>query len=311
MKKNTGLFFACILFSALLHAQTASDVVMMQPGEICTDIMYDHNSWDHYWEGDFLRDNGNIGTLSTQVISAGFILGVIKHVDVLIAVPYVITHPDGGTVAGSHGIQDGALMIKYDALEKKLGPGKISFLATAGISTPLTNYFPEEPFAIGPGCTEGSLRGVLQYSFTMGAYAKMHGAYHLRSSTFVDQTYYYTTQAFNTNEVDMPNAFDYAFAAGYVTKNKQFKAEAVFGIFHTLGGFNIRKQDGGFPSNDMEETRIGVNADYFPSFLPKGFAVHAQTNYTLRGLNVGKSLEIGGAVSYQFRVWTPHKKSAE
>jgi len=292
------------------YTQTGSDAVMMKPGEICADIAYNHNAWDHYWEGNFLRDNGNIGTLTTHVISGGFILGLIKNVNVLVSVPYVITHPDGGTVVGSHGFQDGAIMVKYDALEKKLGPGKFSLLATAGFNAPVTNYFPEEPFAIGLGCYDGNLRLIFQYGLNMGLYAKIHGAYHLRSSTYVNQTYYYTTQAYNTNEIDMPDAIDYAFAIGYLTKNKQLKIEGVFSTLNTLGGFNIRKQDGRFPSNEMDATRAGLNLDYYTTFL-KGLGFHAWSNYTLSGMNVGKSVDAGGAISYQFPIWNKQKKSEQ
>ncbi|MBK7443871.1 MAG: hypothetical protein IPI65_20805 [Bacteroidetes bacterium] len=63
------------------QAQTTSDAVMMKPGEICFDVHYTNSAWSEYWEGDSLRENGNIGTLTTQSVTAGFMLGIIDRVN--------------------------------------------------------------------------------------------------------------------------------------------------------------------------------------------------------------------------------------
>ena len=301
LKVTTGLIVMSAS-SGLVIAQTASDAVMMKPGELCLDVHYTNSAWDEYWEGDSLRVNGNIGTLTTHAITGGFMLGLIDRVNLLAMLPYIKTSPSGGVVAGDQGIQDIAIFLKVNALEKKFGPGTIKLLASAGISTPLGNYVCENPFAIGLGCPDGIFRGIVHYDTDLGIYGRVDAAYHLRGNAKLVRNYYYTTSGYYSSEIDMPDAMDYNATLGYITKNKHVKAEAVLSGLNTFGGFDIRQQDGGFPSNDMEAMRIGINADYY-DLLVKGLAIHFNSNYTLSGKNVGKSMMIGGGISYQFPVW--------
>ncbi len=313
MKKNSILRSGLVVLvfcsvTGRLQAQTTSDAVMMKPGEICLDVNYSHSAWDHYWEGDSLRDNGNIGTLTTHNISGMFMLGIVNRINLLGALPYVITSPSGGVVAGDKGIQDAGIFVKAEALNKKLGPGTFKILASAGVGLPAGNYACESAFAIGLGCPDGIFRGIFHYDFDMGAYVRADGAYHLRGTSTLQRTYYFTTEGYYSNEIDMPNAYDYNITAGYITKNKHFKAEAALSNFNTLGGFDIRRQDMGFPSNDIEMMTIGVNADYY-DLLIKGLAVHFKSGYTLSGRNTGQATMLSGGVSYQFPLWQKKESS--
>ena len=283
-------------------AQTPSDAVMMKSGEICFGINYGHSAWSEYWEGDSLRDNGNIGTLTTQSVVGGFMLGLVDRVNLIAMLPYVATSPSAGVVAGDKGIQDASFFLKGLIAEKKLGPGNIKLLASAGILLPASDYVPEHPFAIGLGCPDGIFRGIVHYDVNNGLYGRIDGAYHLRGNAFLDRNYYYTTSGYYTDEVDMPDAMDYNATFGYIFPNKQFKVEGVLSGLTTFGGFDIRRQDGAFPSNDMEIMRIGLNADYY-DLLIKGLAVHFNSGYILSGRNVGQSMMFGGGISYQFGLW--------
>lgn len=285
-----------------MFTQTPTDAAMMDKGQICFGAVYSNNAWNKYWEGQLLRDNGNIGTLSTQAFSAGFAYGITKKINLIASFPYLKTEPSAGTVIGSKGFQDASVNLKAKLLEKNLHKGKLNIFTNAGISFPLSDYFPEEPFAIGFGCMDAGLRAIMYYEHEKGLYSKLTGAYHLRGATFINPTYYYTTYAISTNEVDMPNASDYSLAIGGFTHDKQLKAEAEFSSFTTFNGFDIRRQDGGFPSNDIEALRIGINADYFPAYF-SGFTVHAFSAYTLHGRNIGKSFMYGVGVSYAFMIW--------
>lgn len=291
-----------------VNAQTPGDAVMMNAGEICFDVHYNNAAWSEYWEGDSLRENGNIGTLTTQSITGGFMLGILDRVNVLAMLPYVITDPSGGVVAGDKGIQDAAFFVKGLIYEHKAGPGNIKLLASAGLLLPASDYSPENPFAIGLGCPDGIFRGIVHYDADMGLYGRVDGAFHLRGNAFLDRNYYYTTSGYYSDEVDMPDAMDYNFTLGYITKSKKFKVEGALNSLTTFGGFDIRRQDGGFPSNDMEFMRIGLNADYY-DLLVKGLAVHFNSNYTLTGRNVGKSMMFGGGISYQFGLWGKKDKA--
>ncbi len=304
---STGCIIAPLCAGSII-AQTPSDAVMMEAGEICVGVNYNHSAWDEYWEGDSLRTNENIGTLTTQAVTAGFMLGIMDRVNILAMLPYVATNPSAGVVAGDKGLQDISLFLKVNALEKTVGPGNLKLLASAGIAIPLGSYIAENPFAIGLGCPDGIFRGIVHYDVNNGIYARVDAVYHLRGSSEIVRNYYYTTQGYLTSEIDMPNALDYNATAGYITKNKHIKAEAVLSGLTTFGGFDIRRQDGGFPSNNMEVMRIGINADYYDLFV-KGFAVHLYSNYVLDGRNVGKSTMIGGGLSYQFPVWKAKEKT--
>ena len=301
MKRTTLVALVCLL-TGVMRAQTPSDAVMMNPGEICIDLHYGHSAWDEYWEGDSLRDNGNIGTLNTSIYGTGFMLGLINRVNLLASLPYVVTNPTGRVISGDKGIQDASFYLKGLLVEQKLGKGTFKTLASIGISLPAGDYVPDAPFAIGLGCPDGIFRGILHYDADMGLYGRVDAGYHLRGSAYLDRTYYYTTQAYYSDQVDMPNATDYNVTVGYITKNKHFKAEAVYGGLTTFDGFDIRRQDGGFPSNDMEMSRVGVNLEYYDLFV-KGLAIHAGGGMVLTGSNVGKSTMFGGAISYQFPLW--------
>lgn len=288
--------------AGIVSAQTPSDAVMMKPGEVCFDLHYDNNAWSEYWEGDSLRENGNIGTLTTHIYRGGFMLGIMDRVNILGMLPYVVTSPSAGVVAGDKGFQDIAFFAKALLVETKLGPGTFKTLASVGYITPVSNYVPDAPFAIGLGCPDGIFRGILHYDADMGLYGRIDGAYHLRGSAFLQRSYYYTTTGYYSDEVDMPNAFDYNATIGYITKNKHFKVEGVCTGITTFEGFDIRRQDGAFPSNDIEALRVGLNADYY-DLLVKGLALHVNSAFTLAGSNIGKSNIIGGGISYQFGLW--------
>lgn len=285
-------------------AQTPSDAVLMQPGQFCGGFSYNHSSASEYWQGDSLLENGNVGTLTTQMIGAGFTLGIIKNLNIYASLPYVITTPSDGFVAGVSGIQDVMLAAKYQLLDADAGSGKFKALVSAGINLPASNYIPEHPYAIGLGCTDGIGRAILAYNSDMGVFGKVQAGYHIRGNCELVREYYYTDdEAFSSNLVDMPNAVDYSATVGFITSDQRtFKAEAEFSVFNTLGGFDIRSWDQGFPSNEMDAKRIGVNLQYIPEFA-KGLGLMANTSYTLDGRNVWKVFTVGGGITYFFNIW--------
>ncbi|MBX7107311.1 MAG: hypothetical protein K1X61_01560 [Chitinophagales bacterium] len=311
--QNTQTFMNRILLAAILfvccqnaHAQTPTDAVMMDKGLICFDLSYSHDAWHEYWEGTKKRENGNIGTLTRHTISPMFDLGITDRINVMGGVAYVLTRPSAGQIEGTEGFQNLNLAVKVSALETALGPGRIHALATIGFSTPVSDYVPDYAYSIGLGCTEGSLRPILQYKLNNGFYARIQGAYNLRGNCTLPRDYYYTTQAYFSNEVDMPDAIDYSATIGYETHDETFKSEIFYGGFNTLDGFDIRVQDMGFPSNEMDYTNIGAIAHYYPTFV-KGLGVHVSGSYVLTGRNVGQSTSIGGGVSYFFALWNKDK----
>ncbi len=289
--------------SQKLLAQTPSDALMMEKGQICIAALYTHDTWDHYWEGKLKRDNGNIGILTRQTVMPMFALGITNRLNIIAALPWVKTSASEGQVRGASGLQDWGLWIKGTALEQELGTGKLTLHATAGVSGPAANYLPDfAPFSLGLGCVDASLRGILQYNTSSGLYLRGQGAFHLRGNCTIERDYYYTTQGYYTDEVDMPDAITYGAVAGIWLFNNTLKIEATFDGLKTLGGFDIRRQDAGFPSNKMIFTRAGGGIQYyFPTI--KGLGVLATGGYVLSGRNIGQSLALTGGITYQFGIW--------
>ncbi|NUN99120.1 MAG: transporter [Saprospiraceae bacterium] len=307
MKRMSITSILLMAFGVMLllpsKAQTPTDALMMETGQICLAAIYTHDTWDEYWEGTLKRNNGNIGTLTRQTVMPMVALGVIDRVNVIAALPWVKTQASGGQMTGVQGLQDWGFWIKGTAVDQEIGSGKLTLHAVAGVSGPASNYLPDyAPFNLGFGCLEGSLRGVLQYQTGSGIFVRGQGAFHLRGNSTIERDYYYTTQGFYTDEVDMPDAISYGAVAGIWLLNNSLKVEAMFDGLKSLGGFDIRRQDAGFPSNKMIFTRVGGGLQYYFPFV-KGLGVVASGGYVLTGRNVGQSLALSGGITYQFGIW--------
>lgn len=308
MKKNYYIIviITCLIITGnynSLSAQTPTDALMMEKGQICFAALYSHDTWNEYWEGTLKRDNQNVGTLTRQTIMPMFSLGLVKRLNVIVALPWVHTEASGGQVTGASGMQDLGLWLKATALEQAIGSGKLTLHAVAGFSTPASNYLPDyAPFSLGFGCTEGSLRGILQYQIGNGPYLRTQAGYHVRGASTIERDYYYTTQGYYTDKVNMPNAITYGVVLGTWLFNNSFKIEASYDGMNSQGGHDIRRQDAGFPSNRMIFTRVGGGLQYlFPSI--KGLGVLANGSYVLTGRNVGQSTVLTGGITYQFGIW--------
>jgi len=288
-------------------AQTPTDAVMMKPGQLCLEAAYEHARWRKYWEGTNKRENGNIGTFRRHAIVPMFNLGIVKWLNVMAAFPYVITSPTAGQIEGAHGFSDFGLWLKAAPLHKELSSGTLDILATAGFSVPMSDYVPDYAYSLGMGCMEGSFKAIVQYRIKKGFYARAHAGYMVRGDCTIPRTYYYTTQGYYTDRVNIPNAMDYSGVLGYLASSGQYKAEIRAEGMHTFGGFDIRVQDMGFPSNKIAYTRLGGFFEYHPSFA-KALGVKAWGGYVVAGRNTGQSAIIGSAINYTFRLWNREKK---
>ena len=64
----TITFISLYLFCAANFAQTLVDAIFMRPGEACVLLNFEYSNFDEYWEGDFLRRNETIATVSRKTI---------------------------------------------------------------------------------------------------------------------------------------------------------------------------------------------------------------------------------------------------
>jgi hypothetical protein len=275
--------FACMFYA---NAQTDMDAIMMNKKQFCNGFVYDYSSWDHYWEGKLKRNNENLGTVSTQMIMFLSNYGITDNLNIMAGLPYMSTKASEGTLHGLKGIQDLSLFVKWRPVNYLFGKNKISLFIIGGLATPLSDYVVDYlPLTVGMGSTNVITKGMIDYRwkrFTVTA----SGAFIWRSNVFVDRTAYYDTEQHLTNEVKMPNAFQYQVRTGY--RGKYLIAEALLTRWITDGGFDITRNNMPFPSNRMNATMIGTNIKYTLKQLTNLSFVFGG-NYTVAGRNVGQS----------------------
>jgi len=297
-----SLLFTISLVTSL-KSQTPTDAIMMSKGLICVAVVYTNDTWDEYWEGELLRVNGNVGTLTRQTIMPMATLGIGERFNIIAALPWAKTESSGGQIAGTSGLQDWGFWLKGTAIDAEIGPGSLTLHGTAGITGPASNYLADYgPYSLGLGCADGTLRGILQYKLNMGVYLRGQAGYHLRGNARAERDYYYTTHGVYSDKIDMPDAVSWGATLGTWLFNNSLKVEANYGGFNSLDGHDIRRQDVGFPSNEMINTTIGGGLQYyFPGIQGFGFVLSA--HQVLTGRNVGKSTAYSAGVTYFFPVW--------
>jgi len=280
----------------MTRAQTDVDAIMMNKNLFCVGAVYTHSSWKDYWEGDFKRNNLNLGTVSTQSYSAMGSYGITNKLNFLFNLPYVQTKASAGTLHSMKGVQDLSLMLKWMPFLKHVGSkGIISAYAIGGVSFPTSNYVADFlPLSIGLRSKVGMLRLMADYQLNH-FFATASGVYMLRSNITIDRNAYYTDHMIYSNQVDMPDATGYNVRAGY--RSNTWVAEGIVENMTTLGGFDIRKNDMPFPSNKMNATQVGVNVKYSLHAVP-GLEVLGGGKYTVSGRNMGQATTVYGGIFY-------------
>lgn len=270
---------------------------MMPKGDLCTGFLFTHDRWTNYWEGTLKRENGNIGTITTNSLTWLGNYGITDKINFIAMLPYVSTRASQGVLSGMQGLQDLTLAVKYNALEKSLGRGTFRGFVVGSYATPVSDYsFDFLPLSIGLGTQRISGRVTLNYSWPNGWYANGTTAYTWRSNVTLDRPSYYSDgQNFLTNEVWMPNVMDFSFMAGRIKNGLELIL--AYHQQNTLGGGDIRRQDMPFVSNRMNFSRVEATGMYYLPMI-KNLAVRAQTGYTLAGRNVGQSLYVTAGVLY-------------
>ena len=264
---------------------------MMPKKQLFTGSVYTHDSWDEYWEGSLKRNNGNIGTLTTQTTTWSGDYGVTNRLNFIASVPYVWTNASQGVLHGQQGFQDITLAAKFSFVDRPFTEfGRIRAIAVVSGGIPLTNYTPDfQPLSIGLASKRIATRFTLYFESRPGWFLNGSTAYTWRGNVTLDRPYYYTNgQLFLTNEVAMPNVFDYSVSSGY--RKHGFMIPVTFTQQRVQGGGDIRRQDMPFVSNRMNYSRIGGLVMYrIPFWKFRGLAPLFSFNYILDGRNVGQS----------------------
>ena len=285
-----------VLFSfKASFAQTDQDAIMMNKNLFCTGLTYNTSNWNKYWEGTNLRDNLNIGTITTNELSVMGNYGIKNNLNILFSAPYVSTKASMGVLHPASGIQDFSAWVKWMPIEKSLKKGTFSLYLLGGASVPMTDYIVDYlPLSIGLKSSTVSGRLILDYQlghfFITGS-----ETYTIRGNTKLERNSYYTTSLYLTNEVAMPNVNTVSVRTGF--RSSRLIAEAILTDMKTLGGFDITKNNMPFPSNQMNATTIAANFKYTIPNLSE-LALVGGVNHVIAGRNVGQSTGFYGGFFY-------------
>ena len=287
MKIQKLLVIFALFSGSRLFAQTETDGLMMAKNNLCGGVIAGMSQWDHYWEGTYYRNNQNIGTLHTQSAMAMLNYGISNKLNIIASLPYVQTHATAGTLRGQKGMQDISLTAKYEFFGKNTKWAYVSFLAFGSVSAPTTNYVADYlPLSIGMHSKTASGRLMIDVQKNHW-FVTASTQYMLRGNVTIDRPSYYTTELIYSNQVAMPSVLNSNVRVGY-RKNADLIVELVYDKMNTLGGFDIRKNDMPFLSNNMDASRIGLN---WKLPVPKmgGLSWMGNATTTFAGRNMGQS----------------------
>lgn len=306
-----GTFF--LLFHYNLSSQTPTDALMMPSRNACVLLSYDMGEFDRYWEGDYLRGNETIAKVSRNTFLPMVAISIFEDLDLYLGLPYVKTkssEPNGGRFEGAEGFQDLTAALKYRALEKELGNGKLTLLSTVGFSTPATNYLSDYmPYSLGFGAPELSLRGIAQYQLHNGFYLRGMAGHLWRGYTEAERDYYYNNGSYYSSTMDVPNAWNFEGVLGKWLFNYSLKAELNYAALKSTSGDDVRFYNAAQPTNKVEFERIGASLQYYiPSI--KGLGIVAYHNRVVNGRNTAKMANTGLGLTYQFN-YLKDKKEIE
>jgi hypothetical protein len=293
------LCIATLLFCSgvRLTAQTDMDGLMMAKRNLCGGIVVGQSQWNHYWEGTLYRNNENIGTLTSQMAMAMANYGVSDKFNIIASAPYIKNQTSAGTLRGQQGIQDGSFTAKWEFFGKGYKYAYVSLLALGSVSAPLTNYVADYlPLAIGmhSRTASGKLMVDIQHNRW---FATASTQYTQRANVTIDREAYYTTEMIYSHLVAMPSVLSSNVRFGY-RKNAELIIEAVYDRMNTLGGFDIRRNDMPFLSNNMEASRIGLNWK-LPVPKMNGLSWLGNATTTIMGRNMGQSHMVMTGLVYQ------------
>jgi len=295
-------FLLLALSAGSLRAQTIEDGSLMPRRALGTGFMYAHESWSQYWEGSLKRDNGNIGTLTTQSVTWVVGYGVTDRFSVMAMLPYVWTNASEGPLHGMRGLQDLTLAAKYQLLATPLTDrGTLRALVVAAAGIPASNYTPDFlPLSIGLASRRFSGRFTLNFQARQGWFLNSSAAYTWRAKVTLDRPAYFTNgQLYLTNEVAMPDVVDYTVTAGY--QHGRLCIPISLSQQRTLGGGDIRRQDMPFVSNRMDWAKLdGLMMYTLPA--PRELGIRLGTSRIVSGRNVGQATTLTGGLLYTFHL---------
>ncbi len=307
MKKNIYTIFAllgCLCLQFRSVAQNMTDGIFMAKNNFCGGFGYTYDAWNQYWEGSLFRENKNLGTVKTQMLTAMGNYGISDRFNAIFMLPYVKTEATKGTLSGMSGVQDLTLALKYRIAQIK----NLSLIGSVGGSVPLTNYVADfMPLSIGSQAKTFFTRGILYYTLPHDLAFTAQGVYTHRANVRMDRTMYYTDQAYFTNEVAMPNMVNFSAKFGHYSYRWQLEATYEQNI--TEGSIDIRRNDMPTLPVKMDFTKVGFVAAYRIPQL-NDLQVQLTASQVVAGRNIGQSTNFSISI-LQFIDFRKNRKDSD
>lgn len=301
--KLKGLITSALFLPICLFSQTETDGLFMAKNNFCGGLVAGFSQWNQYWEGSNLRINENIGTVSSKSLMMMGNYGINTKTNAIFTLPYIQNQASAGTLIGQQGIQDLNIYLKRELVAKNYQGWLSSLNGVVGVGLPMVNYVADYlPLSIGMKSQTATARLMLdvqkkQFFFTASVFGMA------RRNIQIDRDAYYTTKMIYSNTVQMPTINGYNIRTGW-RKDPDHYIEFVLDGMNTVGGFDIRRNDMPFPSNNMDAVRLGLNIKWG---IPRvnGLGVIAMAGQTIAGRNVGMSQNAAAGFVYQFVVTSP------
>ena len=291
-----------LIAPATMQAQTLDDGLLIPRRALGVRVLYSAAGWSEYWEGALLRENGNVGTVTTQSVSWALGYGVTDRLSLMAMLPYIWTQASQGPLHSMSGVQDFTLAAKYQLLATPFTEhGTVRALLVAAAGLPASNYTPDFlPLSIGLASRTFSTRFTLNFQAHQGWFLNGSAAHTWRSNVKLDRPAYYTNgQLYLSNEVAMPNVMDYTVSAGY--QQHRLCIPVSLSQQRTLGGGDIRRQDAPFVSNRMNFWKLDGFVMYtLPAPLELGIRIGMSR--IVSGRNVGEATAVTGGLQYTFHL---------
>lgn len=303
--KWKGLIYSALFLPISLFSQTESDGLFMAKNNFCGGFVAGFSQWNHYWEGNLYRSNENIGTVSSKSIMLMGNYGINGKTNLIFTLPYIQNQASAGTLIGQQGLQDLNVFLKRELYAINFKGWLTSFNGTLGLGLPTTNYVADYlPLSIGMKSQTASARMMIdvqkkQFFITASAFGMV------RRNIEIDRDAYYTTKMIYSNSVQMPSVTGYNIRTGW-RKDPDHYIEVILDGMNTIGGFDIRRNDMPFPSNNMDAIKVGLNLKWgIPGI--NGLSAMAMAMQTIEGRNVGMTQSVAAGAVYQFVVSSPKK----
>ncbi|EAZ81522.1 hypothetical protein [Algoriphagus machipongonensis] len=303
IKKSVAAICCLLGFTTYSFSQSPTDELMMPKNEICFLLNFQYGEFNKYWEGDFLRENETIATVQRRSALLMAAYGITDKLDVYAGLPYMETNsttPNGGKFAGTSGVQDLSIGVKYKALERTDDKGKLSLYGSILFSTPVSNYLSDyQPYSLGLGTPQIAWRAIAHYQFNNGFYGRFAGAYVWKGYTEAEREYYYNDGSYYTAWMDVPSSWNFDLTIGKWFFENDLRVEVTMSNQTSTSGDDIRAYNAPQPTNKVDMTRVGGFAHYyFPKI--KGLGVLGYFQQNVAGRNAPKMTSFGMGVTYQF-----------